>query len=95
MEENIALMLKKLPWSSKQNTIKWSWNVFFVIIKIDTYLTMLKQIKWKFRVIKKEMRPFIIYLKNGLDRNLNDSFIFVCYECKIKPVEHECKADFI
>lgn len=95
MEENMSLMLKKLSQSSKQNTIKWSWNVFFMVIKIDTYLTMLKQIKWKSRAIKKEMRHFITYLKNGLDMNLNDSFIFVCYECKIKPVEQEYKADFI
>lgn len=88
-------MLKKLSQSSMQNTIKWSWNVLFMIIKTDTYLLMLKQIKWKSKVIKKEMRHFITYLGNGLDMNLNHSFIFLCYECKIKPVEHKCKADFI
>lgn len=68
---------------------------FSMVIKIDTYLKMLKQIEWKSRVIKKEMRQYITYLKNGLDLNLNDSFIFVSYECKIKQVEHECKVDFI
>lgn len=94
MEESVSLMLKKLSWSSKQNTIKWSRNAFFMIIKIDTYLTMLKQIKWKSRVIKKEMRHFITYLRNGLDMNLNDSFISVCYECKIKPEEHERETNF-
>jgi len=41
------------------------------------------------------MRHFITYLGNGLDMNLNHSFIFLCYECKIKPVEHKCKPDFI
>lgn len=68
---------------------------FFIIIKIDTNLKMPKQIKWKSRVIKKEMRQYIRYLKNGLDLNLNDSFIFVSYESKIKQVQHECKADFM
>ena len=95
MEENVSLMLKKLSQNRKQNTIKWSWNVLFIVIKTDTYLTMLNQMKWKSSVIKKEMRHLITYLKNGLDVNLNDSFIFVCCQCKINLVEHECKTEFI
>lgn len=39
-------MLKKLTESRKQSTIKMELKyVFFIIIKMDTYLKMLKQIK--------------------------------------------------
>lgn len=73
-------MLKKLTESRKQSTIKMELKYgFFIIIKMDTYLKMLKQIKWKSRVIRKEMRQYITYLKNGLDLNLNDSFIFILW----------------
>lgn len=53
---------------------------------------MFKQIKLNSRVIKKEMRQYVTYLKNGLDFNViifYDSFIFMSYECKIKQVQHE------
>lgn len=62
----------------------------FLFIKIDTYFKMLKQIKWKSKITKKKIRQYITYLKNGLDLNLNDSFISVSYEYKIKQVQHEC-----
>lgn len=55
-----------------------------MIIKTDTISQCLRRSNKKIMVIRKEMRHFITYLKNGWDTNLNYLLLFFVYNIRKK-----------